>query len=59
MIHACPNDCILYRSDEYENLDACSICGAKRYKIRQNNTGDVGGEPAKKKFPLKLCGISL
>ena len=23
-IHACPNDCILYR-DEYEELDACPI----------------------------------
>nr|AAV44163.1 putative polyprotein [Oryza sativa Japonica Group] len=22
-IHACPNDCILYRSEEYENLEAC------------------------------------
>ena len=27
-IHACPNDCILYRG-EYENLDACPVC--KRY----------------------------
>ena len=25
-IHACPNDCILYRGKEYENLDACLIC---------------------------------
>ena len=31
-IHACPNDCILYRGD-YENLDACPVCGALRYKI--------------------------
>jgi hypothetical protein len=21
-IHACPNDCILYRGEEYKNLDA-------------------------------------
>jgi hypothetical protein len=48
-IHACPNDCILYRSDEYENLDACPVCDAKRYKIRQNDTGDVG-----KKIPAKV-----
>ncbi|CAN6339078.1 unnamed protein product [Urochloa humidicola] len=33
-IHACPNDCILYRGDEYENLEACPVCGALRYKIR-------------------------
>src|SRR5215216_1982788 len=31
-IHACSNDCILYRSD-YENLNACPICGVLRYKI--------------------------
>ena len=39
-IHACPNDYILYR-DEYEKLDACHIYDAKRYKIRQNDPGDV------------------
>ena len=32
-IHTCPNDCILYRGEEYENLDACSVCNACRYKI--------------------------
>jgi hypothetical protein len=56
-IHACPNDCILYNSDEYEKLDVCPVCGTKRYKIRQNDTGDVDREPAK--YPLRLCGISL
>jgi hypothetical protein len=29
-IHACPNDCILYRGEEYENLDACPVCTALR-----------------------------
>jgi Zn finger protein HypA/HybF involved in hydrogenase expression len=48
-IHACPNDCILYRGDEYEKLDVCPVCGAKRYKIRQNDTSDVDREPTKKK----------
>jgi hypothetical protein len=24
-IHACPNDCILYRGIEYEKLDACPV----------------------------------
>jgi hypothetical protein len=24
-IHACPNDCILYRGEEYENLEAFGI----------------------------------
>jgi hypothetical protein len=26
-IHACKNDCILYRGHEYEDLEKCSICG--------------------------------
>ena len=39
-IHACPNDCILYRG-EYENLDACPVCSALRYKIRKDDPGDV------------------
>jgi hypothetical protein len=53
-IHACPNDYILYRGDEYEKLNVCPVCGAKRYKIKQNDTGDVDGEPAKKKIPAKV-----
>jgi hypothetical protein len=24
-IHECPNDCILYRGEEYENLEACPV----------------------------------
>jgi spore coat polysaccharide biosynthesis predicted glycosyltransferase SpsG len=24
-IHACPNDCILYRGEEYANLNACPV----------------------------------
>jgi hypothetical protein len=34
-IHACPNDCILYRN-EYNDLDKCSKCNASRYKLRDN-----------------------
>jgi hypothetical protein len=33
-IHACINDYILYRGEEYENLEACPVCTALRYKIR-------------------------
>ena len=43
-IHTCPNDCILYRG-EYQNLDACHVCSALRYKIRKDDPGDVEGEP--------------
>ena len=32
-VHACPNDCILYRGDTYENLEACHVCEARCYKI--------------------------
>ena len=42
-IHACINDCILYRGQEYENLNACPVCGALRYKIRRDDPGDVEG----------------
>src|SRR3954468_23455268 len=31
-IHACINDCILYRGEQYKNLDACPVCTALRYK---------------------------
>jgi hypothetical protein len=24
-IHVCPNDCILYRGNDYENLDVCPV----------------------------------
>jgi hypothetical protein len=34
-IHACINDCILYRGEEYENLKACPVCTALWYKIRR------------------------
>ena len=30
-IHACPNDCILYRK-EYEGLSKCPTCGLSRWK---------------------------
>jgi len=31
-IHACKNDCILYR-DEYQNNEECPVCKEKRYCI--------------------------
>ena len=48
-IHACPNDCILFRK-EYEQLDKCPKCGSSRYR------DDTQGEnvPAKvvRHFPI-------
>jgi hypothetical protein len=53
-IHACINDCILYRGEEYENLEACPVCTALRYKIRRDDPGDVDGEPPRKRVPAKV-----
>ena len=55
-IHTCPNDCILYRCEEYENLDACSVCNASWYKIRRDDPGEVEGEErhSQKKIPAKV-----
>jgi hypothetical protein len=53
-IHACPNDCILYRGEEYENLEACPVCKALRYKIRRDDPGEVDGQPTKKRIPAKV-----
>ena len=52
-IHACPNDCILYRG-EYEDLNACPVCGALCYKISRDDRGDVEGERPRKKIPAKV-----
>jgi len=53
-IHACINDCILYRGEQYENLDACPVCTALRYKIRRDDPGDVEGEHTRKRVPAKV-----
>ena len=53
-MHACINDCILYRGEEYENKNECPVCGALRYKIRRDDPGDVEGEPPRKKVPAKV-----
>jgi len=54
-IHACPNDYILYRGEEYENLDAYPVCKASWYKIRQDGPGAVEGEEHhRKKISAKV-----
>lgn len=60
-IHAYPNDCILYRGKEYENLEACPVCKAQRYKIPQDDPYDVEGEnkKKKKKIPAKVLWYFL
>ena len=56
-IHACPDDYILYRGD-YENLDACPVCGALHYKFRKDDPGDVEGEHPRKRVPAKVMWYS-
>jgi hypothetical protein len=29
-IYTCPNDCILYRGEEYENLNTCPVCSVRK-----------------------------
>jgi hypothetical protein len=53
-IHACINDCILYRGEEYKNLEACAVCTTLRYKIRRDDPGDVDGEPPRKRVLAKV-----
>jgi hypothetical protein len=53
-IHACSNDCILYRGKDYKNLDACPVCHASRYNIRRDDPGYVEGERPRKRIPAKV-----
>jgi hypothetical protein len=57
-IYTCPNDCILYRVDEYKNFDACPICSALGYKIRREDPGDVEGERPRMRVPAKVMWYS-
>jgi len=45
-IHACPNDCILYRN-EYETLEQCPMCEASRWKQKKDTE-------KQSKIPVKL-----
>jgi hypothetical protein len=35
-IHACRNHCILYRGDDYKDLESCPKCNASRYKTNKD-----------------------
>ena len=49
-IHACPNDCILYRK-EFEGLHECPKCGVSRYKVKD---GDSSCGVSTKRPPAKV-----
>ena len=47
-IHACYNDCILYRGEKYEMLDKCPMCKTPRYKDGPSTDGSkTRGGPRK------------
>ena len=49
-IHACPNDCILYRK-EYADLYQYPKCGVSRYKPKANNGDDNDYDHVSRKHP--------
>ena len=57
-IHACPNNCILYRGEEHESLEECPVCKASCYKIPRDDPGDVDGVRIKKRVPAKVMWYS-
>jgi len=54
VIHACKNDCILFRK-QYEDMDSCPRCGASRWKVDKRTGENKIGIPAKvlRYFPIK------
>ena len=54
-IHACPNDCVLYR-DEFASLKVCPTCGLLRFKKKIDESGDKDkdGPPAKVMWYLPI-----
>ncbi|XP_028223350.1 uncharacterized protein LOC114404694 [Glycine soja] len=51
-IHACPNDCILYRN-EYAKMRTCPTSGVSRYKVNNHEESDVA--TAENSHPTKVC----
>ncbi|KAJ9536255.1 hypothetical protein OSB04_un000555 [Centaurea solstitialis] len=51
-IHACPNDCMLYRNEDVD-LRECRICGTSRYK-RKDQTKDNSDLKVKDGPPAKM-----
>ncbi|CAM8877143.1 unnamed protein product [Rhodiola kirilowii] len=45
-IHACPNDCILYRNT-YKDMDECPMCKSSRYKLNKESKNGSKDTPSK------------
>jgi len=46
-IHACPNDCILYRN-EFDDEKQCPTCELSRYQVKDGNDDDCSKRPPAK-----------
>ncbi|XP_071687302.1 uncharacterized protein [Rutidosis leptorrhynchoides] len=51
-IHACPNDCMLYRNED-KDLHQCKVCGTSWYK-RGKSTDNVDSDVSENGPPAKL-----
>jgi hypothetical protein len=49
-VHACVNDCVLFRKD-YARMDKCQTCGESR---RKNDEEAIGTASTKKRYPRKI-----
>ncbi|XP_058740919.1 uncharacterized protein LOC131613250 [Vicia villosa] len=54
-IHACPNDCILYRN-KYVNDQVCPKCGTSRWKTTNGDVpaNEMGTSEKRKNLPAKI-----
>lgn len=53
-IHACKNDCILYRGEDYGDLDKCPNCGLDRFKRKKAGGDDDEIGSNRKGCPKKV-----
>ena len=51
-IHACPNDCILYRN-EFVEMCNCTTCGVSCYKVNDGECND--GASTSSSLQVKVC----
>ena len=51
-IHACPNDCILYRN-QFAEMHSCPTCGVSHYKIKNHESSD--DTTIENSHPTKVC----
>jgi hypothetical protein len=54
-IHACKNDCILYRGHEYDDLEKCPICGLGWFNQRKEGSDDENYNRNRRKGRPKKC----